>query len=136
MYTILVVHPDEELREGLVSTLEKVGLEVIPASDGREALGKTYDSYPDLIVLAEHLPIIDADLPCLRIRQASDVPIIVLGEDTREWAGIHFLESGADVYMTYPPNLRELVAWVRSLLRRTKGLSYGLSGLRDAEFNL
>jgi len=106
----------------VVFTLEEAGFEVISATDGLESLDETYDSYVDLIVLAEHLPLINADLPYLRIRQTSNVPIIILGEDSREWAGVDFLESGADVYMTYPLNLRLLVARVRSLLRRTKGL--------------
>jgi len=122
MARILVVHPDEEVRQEVVFTLEEVGFEVISATGGLEPLDETYDSYADLIVLAEHLPLINADLPYLRIRQASNVPIIILGEDSREWAGVDFLESGADAYMTYPLNLRLLVAWVRSLLRRTKGL--------------
>jgi len=121
MARILVVHPDEDVREEVVFTLEEVGFEVISATGGLESLDETYDSYLDLIVLAEHLPLINADLPYLRIRQASNVPIIILGEDSREWAGVDFLESGADVYMTHPLNLRLLVARVRSLLRRTKG---------------
>ncbi len=100
--------------------MEQAGFEVIAAVDGREALAKTYDSYPDLIVMAERLPLMKADVPCLRIRQASDVPIIILGDDKRQQAGARFLEAGADVYMTHPTNLRELLAWVRSLLRRTQ----------------
>jgi len=126
MARILLVHPDEEVREEVVFTLEEVGFEVISPTGGLESLDETYDSYADLIVLAEHLPLINADLPYLRIRQASNVPIIILGEDSREWAGVDFLESGADVYMTYPLSLRLLVAWVRSLLRRTKGLDIAL----------
>ena len=122
MARILVVHPDEEVRQEVVFTLEEVGFEVISTTGGLEPLDETYDSYLDLIVLAEHLSLINADLPCLYIRQASNVPIIILGEDSREWAGVDFLESGADVYMTHPLNLRLLVARVRSLLRRTKGL--------------
>jgi len=126
MARILVVHPDEEVRQEVVFTLEEVGFEVISATGGLEPLDETYDSYADLIVLAEHLPLINADLPYLRIRQASNVPIIILGEDSWEWTGVDFLESGADVYMTYPLSLSLLVAWVRSLLRRTKGLDRAL----------
>lgn len=125
---ILVVHPDEEVRQEVVATLGGAGFEVIPAIDGRDALAKTYDSYPDLIVMAEHLSPINADLPSIRIRQASNVPIIVLGDDAREWAGIHFLESGADVYMTYPLDLRELLARVRSLLRCSRPSQSGKRG--------
>ena len=56
----------------------------------------------------------------MRIREICETPIIILGEDKEEQAGIHFLESGADVYMTYPLNLKLFLAWIRSLLRCTK----------------
>ncbi len=113
---------------GVAGALEEAGFGVITVKGSRDALAKTYDSHPDLIVLAECLPLIKGDLPFVCIRRASDVPVIVLGDDNVEWAGIHFLESGVDVYMTHPTNLRELLAWVRSLLRRTQANPAELAG--------
>jgi len=74
-------------------------------------------SSPDLIVLRENSCRLNGDELCIRIRELSDVPIIVLGQEQEEAAGIEFLEMGADAYMTSPLSLRELLARVRSLLR-------------------
>ena len=70
--------------------------------------------------MAEHSRKLNGDELCIRIREVSDAPIIVLGEDENEAAGIDLLEMGADAYLTSPLNLRELLARVRSLLRRTQ----------------
>jgi len=75
---------------------------------------------PDLILMAEHSRKLNGDELCIRIREVSDAPIIVLGEDENEAAGIDLLEMGADVYLTSPLDVRELFAYVRSRLRRYK----------------
>ena len=74
-----------------------------------------YETHPDLIIMARELPLARGEDPCLRIRQACYLPIIALG--TKDEA-VETLELGADAYMTKPPNLRELVARVKALLRR------------------
>ena len=75
---------------------------------------------PDLIVMRENSHRLNGDELCIRIRELSDVPIIVLGQEPEEVAGVEFLEMGADVYLTSPLSLRELLARVRSLLRRAR----------------
>jgi two-component system response regulator ArlR len=99
----------------VAAALEGAGYKVIRATDALEGLRKIYESYPDVIIIDKGLPEVSGEDACLRIRQASYLPIIVLGgrEDAAE-----SLELGADAFMTTPPSLRELVARVRSLLKR------------------
>jgi len=80
-------------------------------------------SSPDLIVMRENSQRLNGDELCIRIRELSDVPIIILGQEQEEAAGIEFLEMGADAYLPSPLSLRELLARVRSLLRRTRPLA-------------
>ena len=77
-------------------------------------------SSPDLIVMRENSQRLNGDELCIRIREISDVPIIVLGQEQEEAAGVEFLEMGADAYLPSPLSLRELLARVRSLLHRTR----------------
>jgi len=95
--------------------LEEAGYTVVRTTDALEGLKKLYEAYPDLIIVAKELPMVNGEDPCLRMRQASYLPIIVLGNDEE---AAEILELGADAYMTNPPSLRELVARVRALLRR------------------
>ena len=99
----------------VAGALEGAGYEVIRAQDALEGLRKLYESYPDVIIIDRGLPEIFGEDACIRIRQASYLPIIVLGsyEDAAE-----SLEIGADAFMTKPPSLRELVARVKNLLKR------------------
>jgi len=87
---------------------------------GDQALAEISRSLPDLIVMAEERRRLKADELCIRIREVCQAPIIILGQDHEEAAGIEFLEMGADAYLTSPLNTRELLARVRSLLRRAK----------------
>ena len=112
---ILVIEKDEALAVKAAAALEEAGFEVVRTTDALEGLKKLYEAYPDLIIVARELPKVDGEDPCLRIRQASYLPIIVLGSNEE---AAEMLELGADAYMTKPPSLSELVARVRSLLRR------------------
>jgi len=100
------------------AALEEVGYNVIRAVDALDGLKKLYEEYPDLIIMARELSMVNGEDPCLRIRQACYLPIIALG--SKEDA-VEILELGADAYITKPPNLRELVARVQALLRRKLG---------------
>jgi len=118
---ILLIENDEALRARIATTLERAGFEVTAASDALEGLKRLYESHADLVIMAQELPMVDGEEPCLRIRQASCLPasylpIIVLGND--EEGAAEMLELGADAYITKPPSLSELVARVHSLLRR------------------
>jgi DNA-binding response OmpR family regulator len=65
---------------------------------------------------------------CIRIRELSNVPIIILGQEQKEAGGVQFLEMGADAYLTSPLNVRELLARVHSLLRRSKSIAAEFRG--------
>jgi DNA-binding response OmpR family regulator len=113
--SVLIIEKDELVGIMLARALEAAGYEVIRAQDAREGLMKLYESYPDIIIINRGIPEIFGEDAFVRVRQASYLPLIVLGnsDDAAE-----SLEMGADAFMTYPPSLRELVARVRNLLNR------------------
>ena len=112
---IILIEPDEALKVGIKAALEGAGFSVITAGNVLEGLKNAHESYPDLAIMANELPLVNGEEPVLYLRQTSYLPILVLGND-EEMA--ETLELGADAYMTKPPSLVELVARVRSLLRR------------------
>ncbi len=114
---ILLVEKDKALAEKAAAALEEAGYKVVRASDTLDGLKKLYQAYPDLIIMARELPMVNEEEPYFRIRQASYMPIIVLGSEEE---AAEMLELGADAYITKPPNLGELVARVHSLLRRKR----------------
>jgi DNA-binding response OmpR family regulator len=115
---ILVIDGDEAPGTRVATALEEAGFDVVTATSALDGLKKLYQAYPDAIIMARQLAMVNGEDAYLRIRQASYLPIIVLGnrEDLAE-----SLESGADVFMTNPPSPRELVARVRRLLQRRTG---------------
>jgi len=120
MRKILLIHPDLVLRKELAFALQHAGFQVVGAAMDDQALAEINRNHPDLIVMAEERRRLKADELCIRIREVCQAPIIILGQDHEEAAGIEFLEMGADAYLTSPLNMRELLARVRSLLRRAK----------------
>lgn len=112
---ILVIESDEALAAAEANALEEAGYAVVRGVDTLDGFRKLYEALPDLIIVARELPLVGVEDPYLHIRQASFLPIIVLGSD--EYAA-ETLELGADAYMAKPPSLIELVARVNSLLRR------------------
>lgn len=120
MENILLIEPDLALRGQLTFVLQHSGFQVAGVTGGDEALAKMDTGSPDLIVMAERSHIVNGDELCIRIRQICQAPIIILGQDREEAAGVNFLEMGADVYLTSPLDIRELLAYVHSLLRRYK----------------
>ena len=97
------------------AALEEAGYMVVRVTDVLDGLRKLYEAHPDLIIVAREPPTVNNEDPCLTIRQASYLPIIVLGSEEEE---VETLELGVDAYVTTPPSLNELVARVRALLRR------------------
>jgi DNA-binding response OmpR family regulator len=128
MRRVLLVHPDVVLRNQLTFTLQHSGLQVVGASSGYQALTEMASTNPDVIVVAESSHRLNGDELCVRLRQSCQTPIIVLGQGSKETSGIDFIEMGADAYLASPLNLRELLAMVRSLLRRTQANAAGFDG--------
>ena len=117
--SVLVVEDEASIASFVSLYLKNAGYEVRTASNGTEALASAQSDQPSLIVLDLMLPDIDGIEICRRIRQKSDVPILMLTARDEDVDKIIGLEVGADDYMTKPFNPRELVARVKSILRRS-----------------
>ncbi|MBA2359282.1 MAG: response regulator transcription factor [Actinobacteria bacterium] len=116
--TVLVVEDEASIASFVALYLKNAGYAVQTAVNGAEALSKAESSQPSLIVLDLMLPDIDGVEVCRRIRQHSDVPILMLTARDEDVDKIIGLEVGADDYLTKPFNPRELVARIKSILRR------------------
>lgn len=118
MFNVLVVDDEKEIRDAIEIYLRGEKLNVIKATDGVEALDILESNTVHLIILDIMMPKLDGIKTCLKIRESKNIPIIMLsakGEDSDKILG---LNVGADDYMTKPFNNLELVARVRSQLRR------------------
>ncbi len=116
---ILVVEDDDDVRLMARVTLERAGMEVIEARDGREALRRLYDSAPNAVVLDILMPELDGWQVLERARELSDIPILILSANDRELDKVRGLRQGADDYLTKPFGRQELVARIEALLRRS-----------------
>ena len=116
--TVLVVEDESSIASFVALYLKNAGYAVRTAANGGEALTEVASAQPALIVLDLMLPDIDGIEVCRRIRKNSDVPILMLTARDEDVDKIIGLEVGADDYLTKPFNPRELVARVKSILRR------------------
>jgi DNA-binding response OmpR family regulator len=116
--TVLVVEDEASIASFVSLYLKNAGYSVRTASTGKGALAEAESAQPALIVLDLMLPDLDGVEVCKRIRQRSDVPILMLTARDEDVDKIIGLEVGADDYLTKPFNPRELVARVKSILRR------------------
>ena len=115
---ILLVDDEPLIVKGLKYTLEQEGFETDSAADGEEALTKFFSGHFDFILLDVMLPKIDGITVCQRIREHSNVPIIMLTAKGEQIDKILGLEYGADDYMTKPFNILEVKARIKTILRR------------------
>ena len=115
---ILVVDDEDLLVKGIRFNLQNDGYEVITGSNGMEAVQLAQSQSPDLIVLDIMMPQMDGLTACARIREFSDVPIILLTAKTEDMDKLMGFDQGADDYLTKPFNILELKARIRALLRR------------------
>ena len=117
---ILVVDDEALLVKGIRFNLQNEGYEVLTGSDGIEAVELAKEHEPDLIILDVMMPRMDGLTACARIREFSNVPVILLTAKAEDMDKLLGFEQGADDYLTKPFNILELKARVRALLRRTK----------------
>jgi DNA-binding response OmpR family regulator len=121
MSTRILVVDDEPLYVRLLKVnLEQEGYQIASARDGEEALESVSQNMPDLIILDVMMPKLDGITVTLRIRQFSDVPIILLTAMGEEQDRVRGLNIGADDYVVKPFSATELVARVRAVLRRSQ----------------
>lgn len=120
---ILVVDDEPMVREVVVAYLEREGFDVVEASTGAAALNSVAARSPDLVILDVMLPEIDGFSVLGELRRSGDIPVILLTARTEEPDRVLGLELGADDYVVKPFSPRELVARVRSVLRRSGGSS-------------
>ena len=117
--TILVVVDEALLVKGIRFNLKSDGYDVITGSNGQEAVELTKSENPDLVVLDVMMPVMDGLTACSRIREFSDVPIILLTAKVDDMDKLMGFDHGADDYLTKPFNILELKARIRALLRRS-----------------
>ena len=122
---ILVVDDERLLVKGIKFNLENEGYQVECAYDGAAAVDLAQEGQFDLIILDLMMPEIDGLEACMRIREFSNVPIIMLTARSEDTDKIIGFECGADDYITKPFNLLELKARIRAMLRRASGGAQG-----------
>jgi DNA-binding response OmpR family regulator len=118
---ILVVDDDEDIRLLLRELLERASFTVDEASDGRAALRQLFVTPPALVILDVTMPDMDGYQTLERIRDLSDVPVLMLTARTQELEKVRGLSAGADDYVAKPFGRQELLARVQALLRRSGG---------------
>ena len=122
MAKILIVEDEPDMVLGLKDNFEFEGYEVITASDGAVGLEKARTVKPDLVILDIMLPVLSGLEVCKTLRgEGFEAPIVMLTARGQEIDKVVGLELGADDYVTKPFSIRELLARVRAILRRTEG---------------
>ncbi len=120
---ILVVDDEELLVKGIRFNLQKEGYDVVAGYSGKEALELTVSEKPDLVILDVMMPEMDGFTACSKIREISDVPIILLTAKSEDMDKLMGFDSGADDYLTKPFNILELKARIKAHLWRYKNTS-------------
>ena len=129
MARLLVVEDDTDIALAIATLLQRHGHEVTRAGDGVEALRVAYDLHPQLVVLDIGLPRLDGWGVLSRIRELSDIPVLLLTAAGRDEDKVRGLRGGADDYLTKPFNNAELMARIDGLLRRSGDASWSGSDL-------
>jgi DNA-binding response OmpR family regulator len=115
---VLVIEDDADIALGIKTVLDRSGFDVASASDGRDGLRAFHAARPDLVILDIGLPEMDGWTVLERIRDLSDIPVLILTARSLEAEKVRGLRAGADDYLTKPFGNGEFVARVQALLRR------------------
>jgi DNA-binding response OmpR family regulator len=118
---VLVVDDEEDIRTLVRTLLERAGKDVVEAPDGRQGLRALHSERPSLVILDVTMPELDGWATLERIRDLSDVPVLMLTARGGELDTVRGLRSGADDYLSKPFGRQELLARVEALLRRSAG---------------
>jgi DNA-binding response OmpR family regulator len=131
MSAVLVVDDDADIRDLVGELLRRAGHEVIEAPDGESGLKLFYAQQPDLVVLDVSMPGLDGWEVLKRIRELSDLPVLMLTARAEELEKVRGLRAGADDYVTKPFGRQELLARVDAALRRGGGEPQGQETYAD-----
>jgi DNA-binding response OmpR family regulator len=118
---VLVADDDSDIRELVRELLRRDGLDVVEAANGREAVRGVHTHHPALVILDVAMPELDGWQALERIRDFSEVPVLMLTAHDSELEKVRGLRAGADDYVTKPFGRQELLARVQALLRRVHG---------------
>ncbi len=132
---VLIVEDDQDIVDVLRRTLRAEGYEVRAATDGPEALEDLDDFAPDLVVLDLGLPGMDGMEVCDRIRETSEVPVLMLTARADPEDRVAGLDTGADDYLVKPFDRSELLARIRALLRRHPPRGSAMVTVGDLKLN-
>ena len=116
---VLIIEDEKRISDIVNYNLSKEGFETLTAYDGAEGLEMALSNDPDLVLLDVMLPTMDGFEICRKVREKSNVPIIILTAKEEEVDKVLGLELGADDYITKPFGVRELIARVKANIRRT-----------------
>jgi DNA-binding response OmpR family regulator len=130
---IMIVEDDQTLLGVLKYNLAKEGYEVVTAIDGAQAVEVARSAKPELIVLDIMLPKLDGFEVCRILRREMTVPILMLTAKIEEVDKVVGLELGADDYMTKPFSVRELLARIRAMLRRTEMMKQEIASSKEVK---
>jgi DNA-binding response OmpR family regulator len=118
--TVLLVEDNAPMRELLATVLRRAGYDVVPAPDGQEALHLFAARRPDIVLLDVHMPGWNGWEVLERIRERSEVPVLMLTALSDDTSKVRALNGGADDYLVKPASAPELIARVGALLRRAR----------------
>ncbi|WP_254489700.1 response regulator transcription factor [Bacillus thuringiensis] len=134
--TILIVDDEREIRELIAIYLKNEAYKVLQAADGEKGLELLKKNEVHLIILDIMMPKIDGIHMCMKVREIADMPIIMLSAKTQDMDKILGLTTGADDYITKPFNPLELIARIKSQLRRYMKMSGGVSIQSENEIEI
>ena len=133
---LLIVEDDTDLVKALELYFSRAGWEVLVAKNGQEGLQKLYDERPNVVILDIAMPKMDGWEVCRRIRELSDVPILILTARAQEDERVKGLKLGADDYVVKPFSLKELEARVDAVMRRARAAKPQKTGILFANAEL
>jgi two-component system KDP operon response regulator KdpE len=120
---ILLVEDDVEFLHLTRTWLQNAGYEIVTAGDGAEGLRRVYSNRPDLVILDANIPKMDGWEVCRRIRDMSDIPVLMVTVNSQKADRLKGFNLGVDDYLTKPVDFHELIARVQAILRRSRSVT-------------